>query len=139
MRDHPLGILKFTRELPATEARSMSVDATISRDMKRKYRVFFHQGPEIGLKTHVSKGHAWVEESGLMIQGRSGTPAISVRNIREVELFRLHGTMRVIRVDHQDGRIFVSVVRFMIGQFAFVDFSKTGELQRALENLAKPL
>jgi hypothetical protein len=107
--------------------------------MKSTYKVFFHEGPEIGLKTRVSKGRAWIEESALTIQARSGNPVINVRNIREVELFRLHGTMRVIRVDHQDGRIFIAVVRLMIGQFAFVDFFKTGELRRALENLTKPL
>lgn len=92
----------------------------------------------MGLKTRVSKGRAWIEESGLAIQPRSGAPVINVRNIREVELFRLHGTMRVIRVDHEEGRIFVAAVRLMIGQFAFVDFFKTGKLRRALENVAKP-
>lgn len=105
--------------------------------MKRIYRIFFHDGPEIGLKTHVLRGTASIDESGLSIQGPDGGSFIPSASLKEVELFRLHGTMRVIRVDHQAGRLYLAVVRFMIGQFASVNFFKTGELHRELRDLAE--
>jgi hypothetical protein len=37
--------------------------------------------------------------------------------------------MRVIRVDHDGGRLYLAAVLFMIGQFASVNFIKTGEVQ----------
>lgn len=106
--------------------------------MKNVYKVFFHNGPEIGLRTHVLRGAASIDVSGLNIQGPDGSSFIPSASIKEVELFRLHGMARVIRVDHRDGRLYVAVVRFMIGQFASVNFFKTGELHRELQGLAKP-
>ena len=47
-------------------------------------------------------------------------------------MFRLHGLGRVIEIDHRQGRLFLSVVRLMIGQFAFIDFFKTGALFKQL-------
>ncbi|MFZ0273050.1 MAG: hypothetical protein WB524_21100 [Acidobacteriaceae bacterium] len=105
--------------------------------MKDVYKVFFHDGPEIGLKTHVLRGTASIDASGLNIKGPVGSSLIPSGSIKEVELFRLHGTMRVIRVDHQGGRLYLAVVRFMIGQFASVNYFKTGELHKKLEGMAK--
>lgn len=107
--------------------------------MKARYNIFFHQGPDLGLKTRVSKGTAWIDPTALKIQGQSGGPVITITGIQNVDLFRLHGSMRVIRVDHRDGRLFLSVVRLMIGQFAFVNFLKTGELHNALLELTHTL
>ncbi len=105
--------------------------------MNSIYRVFFHQGQELGLKTHVLKGKAWVDSSGLHVEGPGGTSFVPTANINEVEMFRLHGLGRVIRLDHQDGRLYLSVTRLMIGQFAFINFFKTGELHKILAGLAK--
>lgn len=106
--------------------------------MPNKYKVFFHDGQEIGLKTSVLKGKAWIDEFGLKIEGRAGIRVIPATNIKEVEMFRLHGMARVIRVDHTEGRLFLAVVRFMIGQFASVNFFKTGELHTSLKSLTIP-
>ena len=101
-----------------------------------KYKIFFHQGNELGLKTRVEKGEAWLDDSGLNIKGASQF-LIPGNEIRDVELFRLHGLGRVIRVEHRQGRLFVSVIRFMIGQFATINFFKTGELHEELSSIAK--
>jgi hypothetical protein len=106
--------------------------------MRHTFKVFFHQGQEIGLKTRVSKGTAWIDSSGLNIKGPDGDIFYSAADINDVKLFRLHGLGRVIRVDRQDGRLYISVVRLMIGQFAFINFFKTGELHKLLAGLAKP-
>ena len=105
--------------------------------MKNVYKIFFHSGPEIGLRTHVLRGTASIDVSGLSVQGPHGCSFISSESITDVELFRLHGTARVIRIDHRGGRLYLAVVRFMIGQFASVNFFKTGELYGRLENLPK--
>jgi hypothetical protein len=103
--------------------------------MRNGYKVFFHQGQELGLKTRVSRGTALVDSSGLNIKGPGGNIFVPARDIIEVELFRLHGTGRVVRVDHQGGRLYLSVTRLMIGQFAFINFFKTGELHKLLAGL----
>lgn len=101
-----------------------------------KYRVFFHQGEELGLKTRVSRGEAWLDGEGLHVRGASQF-LIKRTDIVGVELFRLHGLGRVVRVDHSRGRLFLSVVRLMIGQFAFINFFKTGSLHKELTVLTE--
>lgn len=102
-----------------------------------KYKVFFHQGNDLGLKTRVAKGEAWLDSSGLHVEGASQF-LIPANEIKEVELFRLHGLGRVIRVEHCQGRLYVSVVHFMIGQFATISFFKTGALHEELSTIAGP-
>ena len=95
------------------------------------YKVFFHAGEEFGLKTRVEKGMATLDESVLHLEGPNGI-SIPLPKISSVKLFRLHGLGRVIQIDHSSGRVFVSCVRFMIGQFASINFFKTGDLNNRL-------
>ena len=67
-----------------------------------KYKVAFHRGSELSLKTKVEKG-------------------------------------RVIRLEKRNGRLFITVVRLMIGQFAFINFFKTGSLHQQLSHFSKSL
>ena len=99
-----------------------------------KYKVFFHAGDELSLKTTVSRGVAWLDGEGLHVRGSSEV-LIPKAQIIEAELFRLHGLGRVIRLEHRQGRIFLSVVRLMVGQFAFINF-KTGRLHKELSEIA---
>jgi hypothetical protein len=101
------------------------------------YKVFFHRGDDLLLKTKVFKGRAWLDDVGLHIDGPNGF-TIPASDILEAELFRLHGLGRVIRIEYRGGRLFLSVVRFMIGQFASINFFRTGKLQKQLASLAKP-
>ena len=101
-----------------------------------KYKVFFHRGDDLSIKTNVSRGQAWLDDSGLHIQGQGGF-SIPSGDILDAELFRLHGLGRVIRVDYRGGRVFLSVVRLMVGQFAFINFFKTGALHKELASIAK--
>jgi hypothetical protein len=104
--------------------------------MVKSYKIFFHQGEELGLKTRVSRGEAWIDASGLNIKGPNETTVLRKDEITKVELFRLHGLGRVIRIDHSSGTVYLAVVRFMIGQFASVNFFKTGDLHRMLAGVA---
>src|ERR1700751_2919177 len=101
-----------------------------------KHKVFFHRGTDLGLKTRVQKGQAWLDSAGLHIEGPDGF-TIPSNDILEAELFRLHGLGRVVRFDYRGGRAFLSVVRLMIGQFAFINFFKTGALHKQLAAIAK--
>jgi hypothetical protein len=90
-----------------------------------KYKIFFRD--ELTIKTRVMKGHARLDDSGLHIEGPGGLD-IPLRDLRQTELFRLHGFGRVIRIEHRQGRLFLAVIRLMIGQFAYINFFKTGAL-----------
>jgi len=99
------------------------------------YKVFYHAGDELGIKTRVQKGHAYLDESGLHVRGPARI-SIPGTEMHDITLFRLHGLGRVVRIDHASGRLFISVVRFMIGQFAAINFFKTGELYERLRGSA---
>jgi hypothetical protein len=61
-----------------------------------------------------------------------GNLIVRRQDIQQAELFRLHGLGRVIRIEGRAGTVFVSVIRLMIGQFAFINFLRTVELHKAL-------
>jgi hypothetical protein len=98
------------------------------------FKVFFHRGDELGVKTKVQKGKAWLDEDGLHIESSKDVQLlIPTPNLLSVELFRLHGLCSVIRVDYQGGRLFLSAIRFLIGgQLMLVNYYKTVELQKRL-------
>ena len=102
------------------------------------YKVFFHRVDELGLKTKVQKGRAWVDDDGLHIEGPAGAlPLIPKSSLLSAELFRLHGLCSVIRLDYQGGRLFLSVIRFLIGgQLVLVNYFKTVELHKTLAAIA---
>ena len=61
---------------------------------------------------------------------------LAPQSIRSAELFRLQGLGRMIRIEHAGGTLFLTVVvRFCIaGQFATINFFKTGKLLKLLDS-----
>jgi hypothetical protein len=102
-----------------------------------KYKVFFHCGDELTIRTRVVRGNAWVDGEGLHVTSNAEAFLVPRHDITSVEMFRLHGLGRVVRVDHRNGRLFVSVIRLMIGQFAFINFLKTGALRKHVAELVQ--
>lgn len=102
------------------------------------YKVFFHRGEELGLKTKVQKGKAWLDVDGLHVEGPNGCLLLIPKSaLLSAELFRLHGLASVIRVDYRGGRLFLSVIRFLIGgQLMLVSYYKTVELHKRLAAIA---
>jgi hypothetical protein len=98
--------------------------------MSERLKVFFHVGEELGIKTHASKGEGWTDAHGLHVKDKSSGNLLFVRydDLSNVRMFRLHGLGRVVEVDHRGGRLFIAVTRFMIGQFASINFFRTGKL-----------
>ncbi len=99
-----------------------------------KYKVFFHVGEELGLKTRVLKGCAWLDDAGLHVEGPV-SDTVGLQDLRSVRMFRLHGLGRVIQIDHANGRLYLAVVRLMIGQFALINFFKTGQMFKDLSSV----
>lgn len=90
------------------------------------YRVFYHHGPELGLTTSVAKGRMEMDDHSIIILNEGKPSKIPFNEIGDVQLIRLHKIGRVIRLKHNKGTLFVSVIRFMIGQFAVINFLATG-------------
>ena len=97
-----------------------------------RYKAFFHRGDELTLKTRVQKGHAWVDDVGLHLESDGESQAFPKARLQSVERFKLHGIGSVLRIETSEGRLFVSVVRFMIGQYALINFHGTKALQAKL-------
>lgn len=95
--------------------------------MKNTYPVFYHIGQDLTIKIKAEKGRLVFDEGFLQLTGKDGR-SIEVSGITSVELFRLHGMGRVIKLDSGTERIFFAVTRLMIGQFAIVNFFATGEV-----------
>jgi hypothetical protein len=99
----------------------------------RSYRVIYHIGDTLDLRTKGLEGRASLTQGELTISGPSAVE-LPVVDIRIVELFRLHGLGRFIRISHEKGTIYLAVVRFVLfgGYFASINFFRTGELARRL-------
>jgi hypothetical protein len=99
----------------------------------RAYRVIYHIGETLNLGTKALQGRASLTRDALTITGPSQVE-IPIRELRDAELFRLHGLGRCIRISHDRGTVYVSAVRFVLfgGYFAVINFLRTGELARRL-------
>ncbi len=98
------------------------------------YKVMYHAGPEIDLKTKANTGRLSLDDDHLVIHG---DPAISIPlvSLHSAELFRLHGTGRMLKLVHDGGTLFVTVIRFsLFGLFAVVNFFGTGRLHKELQS-----
>ena len=97
---------------------------------------YFHHGDELGLKTRVAKGEAWIDDSGLNINGSTGTIVIAIADLQKADLFRLHGLPR--DSGRTSGRSAVSGSRSLHDwTVRHCQFFGTGELHKALAGLVK--
>lgn len=98
-----------------------------------KYKIMFHSGDSIDMKTKAKTGFLVLGETALEISGDESI-CIAFSEITDVDLFRLHGLGRMIKIQHSSGTLFVSVVRFVLfGYFATVNFFRTGQLNNELK------
>jgi hypothetical protein len=97
------------------------------------YKVIYHVGESIGMKTKGAVGRLSLDEKCLLITGDKGV-SIPIESLRSAELFRMHGTGRCLKIGHAGGTLFVTVIRFsFFGFFALVTFFATGTLHEELD------
>lgn len=95
--------------------------------MTKRYKIIFHVGSDLNLKTRGFQGEAWIDQTGLNIQGPMGEVVVKRQDIRNTEVCRLHGLGRVIRIENGSlGTVCLSVGNFL----------GTGKLHRELRSLA---
>ena len=101
------------------------------------YRVIYHVGESIDISTKAATGRLALDNGLLEIVGVPRV-TIPVGTLQGVELFRLHGSARMLKISHAAGTLFVSVIRFsFFGYFAVINFFGTGRLQRELEDVIR--
>jgi hypothetical protein len=99
-----------------------------------RYRIIFHRGEEIALRTEFDPGFLCLTEDGFRIETQENAFEVPYSTIRKAALFRLLGLGRMIRIDLDSSRLYLTVVRFNIGRlFAVVNYFGTGELCRKVE------
>jgi len=99
------------------------------------YRVLYHIGDTLDLRTEALAGRAALTPEVLTISGPSPVE-LPIREVRSAELFRLHGLGRCIRISYDRGTVYVAVIRFMLfGYFALINFLRTGELAGRLREV----
>jgi hypothetical protein len=101
------------------------------------YKVLYHQGEEVSLKTKAGVGRLSLEGGRLLIRGEPEV-SLPLEALRSVELFRLHSIARMLKITHEGGTLFISVIRFsLFGLFMVVNFFATGRLQKELEAIIR--
>jgi len=98
-----------------------------------RYKVIYHVATELTLKTRVSSGRLTFQDGAVSISG--ATPlTVPYSEMVKVEMFRLHGLGRMIKLICKERTIFLTVVRInLFGYFIFINFFRTGELYESLK------
>lgn len=97
-----------------------------------RYKIVFHIGSSIGLKTHADKGTIDLDQHQLVVSGKFSQASIALSAISSANLIKLGGIGTMIKVESEDETVFLSVIRFMIGQFAMTNYFATRRLHKAL-------
>ena len=98
-----------------------------------KYKIIYHIGDEINIKTKAESGVLSLQSQSVHISGTSPIE-IPYSSLVSVELFRLHGLGRMIKVICTNRTIFLTVVRLNIaGYFIIINFFKAGELYKNMK------
>jgi hypothetical protein len=114
------------RQSPLKKSTALNASDTV------RYKVLYHVGDSITLSTKAASGWLSIGDYRVMIQGAEDV-SIPFDALQNVELFRLHGTGRMLKIQHTSATLFVTVIRFnLFGFFAAVNFFKTGRLQHEL-------
>jgi hypothetical protein len=98
-----------------------------------RYKVIYHVGTELALKTRVSSGSLTFQDEAASISG-SVPLTVPFSEMVGVEMFRLHGLGRMIKLVCKERTIFLTVVRInLCGCFVIINFFRAGELYESLK------
>jgi hypothetical protein len=98
-----------------------------------RYKIIYHVGNELTIKTRVSSG-TLILKNDMAIISDSSELTILFSDVTTVEMFRLHGLGRMIRIVCKERTIFLTAVRVnFFGYFVIINFFRTGELYESLK------
>jgi hypothetical protein len=98
-----------------------------------RYRVIYHVGRELTMKTRVSSGSLTIQDDVISISASSPV-TIPFSEIVSVEMFRLHGLGRMIKLACKERTIFLTVVRINLwGYFIVINFFRARELYETIK------
>jgi hypothetical protein len=98
-----------------------------------RYKVIYHVGTELTLKTRVSSGTLTFQDEAVSISG-SAPLTVPYSEMVSVEMFRLHGLGRMIKLVCKERMIFLTVVRInLFGYFVIINFFRAGELYESFK------
>ncbi len=99
-----------------------------------RYSIIYHVGQELTIKTKVTSGILTFQDESVCI---SGTPDLRIpfSSVTSLEMFRLHGLGRMIKLVCNQGTIFLTVVRLnLFGMFIIINFFRAGQLYVSLKS-----
>ncbi len=97
------------------------------------YKIIYHVGSELSTKTKVKSGTLTLQDEAVRVSG-SRPLTIPFSEVNRVEMFRLHGLARVLKLVCQERTVFLTVVRInLFGRFVIVNFFRAKELYEALQ------
>jgi len=98
-----------------------------------RYKVIYHVGTELTLKMRVNSGSLTFQDEAASISG-SAPLTIPYSEMVSVEMFRLHGLGRMIKLVCKERTIYLTVVRInLFGYFIIINFFRAGELYESLK------
>lgn len=102
-----------------------------------RYKIIFYVGEELNIKSKAKSGALELGDESVIISGDEAL-SIPISSIASVDMSRMHGLGRLIKMTCTDRTIFLTVVRInLFGYFAVVNFFKTGKLFKTLNNLVQ--
>ncbi len=108
--------------------------------IRMKYKIVYYAGESIDIHTKV-KNAVLTEVDGVVTitERRRGGETLPLSGLASVELFRLHGLGRMLKIRCGGRTVYLTVVRFCIGSlFAVVNFLATGRLYHELQGRCVP-
>jgi len=92
------------------------------------FKVLFIQAEAVELSTKGLTGFLYWRGEGLVIHGDKDWN-LPLKSISSVNLVRVSGGSKMIKLTHSRGTVFLSVIRFSFrGMFMFADYYRTREL-----------
>lgn len=100
-----------------------------------KYKIFYHFGDELSIKTKVKTGSLLISENNIFLT-ENNSNIKELDNIVDVELTTIPGSGHCIKICCQDYNLFVSVIRFSLFEsFVLVNYRKTMEVYKKLKSV----
>jgi hypothetical protein len=98
------------------------------------YRIVYHVGTELSIKTRVESGTLTLRDDAICIRGSSPL-TIPFSEVTSVEMFRLHGLGTMLKLVCKERIVFLTVVRInLFGYFVIINFFRARELYEAIKH-----